>query len=73
MFFANASSEALQKANPSIELGIAVICLVATLLIWLDVVLRNRKNSAKWTRHQLLKCLAPLAAGLMFLAFYLTD
>jgi hypothetical protein len=69
MYFANANSDALLKADPYIEIGIAILCFLGSGLVCLDFHLQHRKNNTGWTRQQIQRCLVPLGIGLMFVFF----
>lgn len=73
MIFANESSDALAKANPYFEIGIAVLALAGGGLMALDIFLQNRKSGASWTRDQVVKCIAVIGFGLGMLVFYFLE
>jgi len=71
MILANANSDALLKADPSIEIGIAVLAFLACGLRTLNFYLRYRKTGVRCTRKELLLSVAAFCIGLMFVLFSL--
>jgi hypothetical protein len=69
MILANANADALLKADPLIEIGIAVLIFLACGLRILNFYLRYRKTGVKWTRKELLLSLAIFCIGIMFVLF----
>ena len=70
MFFANESSDALQKANPYFEIGIATLFLLSGGLFALEFYLQHRKKGTSWTKKEARIRLLPLGAGAIFLFIY---
>jgi len=70
MIFANASSDAVLKADPYVEIGIAALCFLTSGLQVLDFYLQHHKTGTTWSRKQLQQVLIPLGVGIMFVFFY---
>jgi len=71
MYFANASSDALQKANPVFEIVMVVLCLLTSGMWFWHYTLHHRKTNTGWTRKQLQVTLTPLGVGMMFILIFL--